>query len=113
MASEAAPAPATSGNPWAHPAALRAIEALDQVLAKRPHKDDHLLARIEEDLCTCREAVLGRRRQGMWRDEDERRLGRLNGVLSVTLAIHFPLGDVRWDELAGARAALAELAGVG
>lgn len=98
---------------WAHPAGSRAVAALDEVLAKRPHKDDHLLARITEDLCTFRDSVLTLRRRGAWGEDDERRLARLNGVISLALALHFPVGAVRWDELAGARAALAEIAGGG
>ena len=87
----------------------RAVELIDAVLAGRPAKDDAKLASAVEAICDWRQGMIGRRDAGTWNDADEQGLGTLNGVLSLVLAVQFPLGSIRWHELEGARAALSEL----
>ncbi|MDR7035906.1 MULTISPECIES: hypothetical protein [Methylobacterium] len=86
-----------------------ALAALDQVLAHRPKKDDPAFARATACLTAFRdELIAGHRRQTCTRE----RLTHLNGVISVVLAGHFPLGDVPWDELDKARGWLSDLVDV-
>ena len=87
----------------------RALSFIDAAIAERPHKDDYKLAAAVENICAWRRDMIGKREAGTWDDVAERKLGTLNGVLSLVLAVHFPLGPVRWHELEGARTALAGL----
>lgn len=87
----------------------RAVELIDAALARRPEKDDATIAGAVEAICAWRGGMIRRRDAGAWTDQDEHGLATLNGVLSLVLAVQFPLGNVRWHELEGARAALAEL----
>ena len=89
----------------------RAVELIDVALAARPDKDDAKLSAAVDAICDFRRKMTARRDAGDWNSDAERELGTLNGVLSLVLATEFPLGNVRWDELEGARAALAELVG--
>ena len=85
----------------------RAVDLIDQALAARPEKDDAKLSAAVDAICACRREMISRRDAGDWNDDAERKLVTLNGVLSLVLATEFPVGNVRWDELEGARAALA------
>ncbi|HEV7440112.1 MAG TPA: hypothetical protein VGN94_10890 [Methylobacterium sp.] len=77
-----------------------ALAALDRVLARRPEKDDHGFSQATMCLSAFRNTLIsGHRRQACTRE----RLVHLNGVISVVLAGHFPLGDVPWGELDKAR----------
>ena len=89
----------------------RAVELIDAALARRPEKDDARLADAVEAICAYRQGMIRRRDKGEWSAADEQALATLNGVLSLVLAAQFPLGNVRWHELEGARAALAALTG--
>ncbi|GJE41537.1 hypothetical protein [Methylobacterium soli] len=78
----------------------RALAALDRVLAQRPQKDDHGFSQATQCLSAFRDELIGaHRRQACTREQ----LVHLNGVISVVLAGHFPLGDVPWGELDKAR----------
>ncbi|MBE7211801.1 MAG: hypothetical protein INR65_12345 [Gluconacetobacter diazotrophicus] len=101
-----------AGADAAHPA-MRALGRIDAVIAAKPEKDDAELAAAVENICAWRRGMIARRDAKRWDDAAERDLGTLNGVLSLVLAIQFPLGEVRWNELDKARAVLAELAGRG
>lgn len=83
-----------------------ALAALDRVLTHRPKKDDPAFSHATLCLTAFRDELIeGHRRQACTRE----RLTHLNGVISVVLAGHFPLGDVPWDEIDRARGWLAEL----
>jgi hypothetical protein len=86
-----------------------ALDALDVVLAKKPRKDDHCLSVATECLCAFRNHVIDRHRTDGADDRTREQLARLNSVLSVVLAGHFPLGDVPWHELERARVWLDQL----
>jgi hypothetical protein len=86
-----------------------ALRALDEVLAQKPHKDDHRLSLATQCLCTFRNHVIERHRQAAASRETREHLLRLNSVLSVVLGCHFPLGDVPWRELERARSWLRDL----
>ena len=90
-------------------AAARALEGVDKVLAQRPHKDDAGLTEVAKQLCVFRDALIARRAEPDSTSEDGRRLGHVNAVLSLVLAVQFPLGEVPWDEFAKGRDWLADL----
>lgn len=91
----------------AEQAAREGLALIDAVLAARPQKDDHKLSHATEALCTYRDHLIEVADEGGGRSRE--RLMHLNAVLSVVAAMHFPLGDIPWDELEKARDWLAGL----
>ncbi len=87
MASDAAPGHA-------------ALACLDAVLAERPHADGHKLSAATRELSAFRNQLID--------GNERRRLGHVNAVISIVLAVHFPLGGIPWDELEKARAWLSD-----
>jgi hypothetical protein len=87
----------------------RALALIDQVLEKRPDKDDAALAACARELCVYRDALILRQRAAPTDSDARQRLSHLNAVLAVVLAVHFPIDAVPWDELQKARIWLAEL----
>jgi hypothetical protein len=87
----------------------RALALIDQVLEKRPDKDDVALAACARELCVYRDALILRQRAAPTEADGRLRLAHVNAVLAVVLAVHFPIDAVPWDELEKARAWLAEL----
>jgi hypothetical protein len=103
----------------------RALALIDQVLAKRPEKDDAALAACARELSVYRDALILRQRaapssadasQRSSADASQRssadasqNLSHVNAVLAVVLAVHFPIDAAPWEELAKARVWLAEL----
>jgi hypothetical protein len=88
---------------------VRALVLIDQVLGKRPVKDDAALAACARELCVYRDALILRQRAAPTDADARERLSHVNAVLSVVLAVHFPIDAVPWDELEKARDWLAEL----
>ncbi len=86
-----------------------ALEALDRALAARPRADGHAFSEAAHQLCLLRDGLAARLRDGGGDADGRRRLAHVNGVISVVLAGHFPLGDVPWPELEKARAWLVGL----
>ena len=82
-----------------------ALALIDQVLARRPHKDDHALAAATECLAQFRDELV------QSPTSDRTRLAHLNAILSVVIGVHFPLGNPPYEELEKARAWLADLIG--
>lgn len=82
-----------------------ALEAIDAILGARPHKDDYRISQAAELLCAWRETLIAREENAVRRD----RLERLNAVLAMVLAAHFPIGATPWDDLAKARGWLSDL----
>jgi len=87
----------------------RALALIDQVLGKRPDKDDDALASCARELCVYRDALILRRRAAPTDADARDRLAHVNAILAVVLAVQFPVNAVPWDELAKARSWLAEL----
>jgi hypothetical protein len=85
-----------------------ALEMIDEVLRKKPEKDDYALTDIMKRLCIWRDSLIEQARRG---DVERERLEHANAVLGVVVAIQFPAGAVPWDELAAARRWLAVLLG--
>jgi hypothetical protein len=82
--------------------AREALACLDKALAERPKKDGHALSEATRKLCLFREDLIAR-------PHDRRDLDHLNAILSIVAAVHFPLGEVQWDELGKARGWLVDL----
>lgn len=85
-----------------------ALEAMDQVLAKRPITDGEVLTRATLCLAELRERITPADWASAPRDEQER-LARLNSIISVVMGLHFPLGPPPWGEFEKARDWLAGL----
>jgi len=82
---------------------------MDQVLGKRPDKDDVALAACAQELCVYRDALIVRQRAAPPNAEARLRLSHVNAVLATVLAVHFPIDAVPWDELEKAKAWLADV----
>jgi hypothetical protein len=90
-------------------AARLALEKIDEVLRKKPEKDDDALTDATEKLCIWRDVLIEQARRGG--DVERKRLEHANAVLGVVVATHFPSGAIPWDELPAARRWLADLLG--
>ena len=82
-----------------------ALRLLDEMLAGQPERDGARFSACARHLCALRRGVVREDAGG------GERLGRLNGVISVVVGGHFPLGKVPWPHLEHARRVLAELVG--
>ncbi len=87
----------------------QALDALDQALAGRPHKDDHAFSAAMDHLCVMRDGMIGEVRAQGGTAENRRRLEHVNSVLTVVLGGYFPLGPIPWDEVEKARGWLQDL----
>lgn len=86
----------------------KALEALNQALAKKPKTDGDAFTRATMCLSKFREEMIAGQHGGASSGADER-LGRVNAVIAVVMGGHFPLGDVPWDELEKAQCWLKQL----
>jgi hypothetical protein len=86
-----------------------ALDAIDDVVAQKPHKDDARLSAASKCLCVFRDHVIDAHRGQDRTGATCEPLARLNSVLSVVLGCQFPLADVPWQELERARGWLADL----
>ena len=83
-----------------------ALRALDDALAAKPKKDGHAFSEMTEHLCKMRDMLIGEHRANARGDNA---LERLNAIISTSLAGHFPLGNIPWDEVQHAREKLKHL----
>jgi hypothetical protein len=87
------------------------LAAIDEVLAQKPRKDDRRLSEAMMCLTRLREELTRRHRGAAAADPHARRqLDHLNAVISVVMGVHFPLGEIPWDDLEKGRGWLADLA---
>jgi hypothetical protein len=89
--------------------ASRALAEIDAVLAGRPHADSQRLAEAAKALSRLRDALAAGNRDKATPD-GRGSLQQMNGIISVVLAVHFPLGPIPWPALEAARASLAHIA---
>ena len=76
----------------------KALAHAQRVLEKRPHKDDHELTSLTQCLAGFREELLvAYRREGATPNDGDR-LSRINAIISVVMAMHFPIGNPPWGE---------------
>ena len=83
----------------------KALGEIDALLAARPQKDDLRAAEVVTLLAAWRDTLIPAASTA----EGAERLERLNAVISVALATHFPQGATPWAELEMARGWLASL----
>lgn len=88
-----------------------ALEKIDEVLRKKPQKDDYALTDAMEKLCRWRDLMIEQSRRGG--DVERKRLEHANAVLGVVVATQYPAGAIPWEELAAGRRWLADLLGDG
>jgi hypothetical protein len=86
-----------------------ALEKIDEVLRKKPEKDDYALTDAMEKLCIWREVLIEQARPGG--EAERRRLEHANAVLSVVVATQYPAAAIPWEELAAGRRWLADCLG--
>jgi hypothetical protein len=87
----------------------KALEHIDQVLAERPKKNDHVLSQATMCLSEFRDRLVSDLRLAGITPAQRKQLDHVNAVITVVLGIHFPLGEIPWTELEKARAWLAEV----
>ena len=75
----------------------KAVMHLARVLEQRPHKDDHELSFATQCLADYREQLIEKHHVGAT-SADRENLFCLNGIISVVMGMHFPLGNAPWDE---------------
>ena len=98
----------SGGHPGERPGERldRALAAIDRAVAAAPERDGASLSEAVREVSAVRDAVAA---QGREAPEVRHRLDGLNAVLSMILAVHFPLGAPPWDEARKARGWLAEI----
>lgn len=85
-----------------------ALRLIDKLLAERPERVGHDFSEATRWVAAYRDELIADwRRTGM--EADRQRVAAVNGVLSVVLAGHYPLGAIPWPQLEKARNALAEV----
>ena len=84
----------------------RALAALDQAIAAAPERDGYAFSDAAIALSAVRDEAA---REGRDTMQKRQRLTGLNGILSMILAGHFPLGTPPWDEIRKARGWLADI----
>ena len=75
-----------------------ALAHTGRVLEQRPHKDDHELTSATQYLAKFREELIAARRSPGVTPKSRDYLSRLNAIISVVMAMHFPIGNPPWDE---------------
>ena len=90
----------------------RALEALDRVLGERPkgatskqerEQLGHDFSETTRCLSGYRDVLIHAQREAGTTPASQARLQRVNGVISVVLGGHFPLGDIPWTQVRQAR----------
>ena len=92
----------------AHPGRA-ALAHSARVLAGRPHKDDDELTYATQCLAAFRKELIAAQARDDADDADVERLSHLNAIISVVMAMHFPIGGPPWDEFEKAQAWLQTL----
>lgn len=83
-----------------------ALAAFDDALSHAPHKDGHALSETSRCLSHLRDALIACQRESGITEASASRLETVNGVISLCLAAHFPLGDIPWPSIRQGRDAL-------
>lgn len=89
--------------------AREALEALNEAIGDAPRRNGHAFSRAATCLSAYREELIAQ--HGLQGEANRQRLSRVNAVLSLVLAGHFPLGDAPWDDIKKGRDWLSELVG--
>ncbi len=73
------------------------LKHAQRILEQKPHKDDHALSHLTRCLGEFRERLIQADRRGS-HPEDRQRLSHLNAIISIVMAMHFPIGQAPWTE---------------
>ena len=84
------------------------LAALDEALADAPKRNGDAFSRAVRCLSESRDDLIAT--EGRRTEAGRQRLIRLNSILSMVMAGHFPLGEPPWDEIRKTRGWLAEMA---
>ena len=76
----------------------KALVHLQRVLDQRPSKDDHELTAATQCLAAFRKELIAEAHGSMPTRPGNDCLSRLNAIISVVMAMHFPIGNPPWDE---------------
>ncbi len=87
----------------------QALALIDTALRDQPHKNDHVLSQATMQLAQFRDGLTAKRREGGLGAHEQKQLAHVNAVITIVLGIHFPLGEVPWEELEKARGWLDEV----
>ena len=85
------------------------LEGLDKLLADRPDQVTHDFSAATRRLTTYHDTLIRRLRDGSLPTEARRQLDRINAVIRVVYACHYPLRRAEWDMLEKARAEFVDL----
>ncbi len=94
--------------PEPHPG-RKALGHVARVLEQKPTKDDHELSLITQCLAPFRAELIERSKGKAPSHEARECLAHLNGIVSVVMAMHFPIGQPPWEELEKAKGWLEAL----
>ncbi|HEX3347868.1 MAG TPA: hypothetical protein VHS58_07170 [Acetobacteraceae bacterium] len=86
-----------------------AIAALDRLLADKPDQITHDFSATTRKLTAYHDAMVRRLREGALPPSAQAQLQRLNAVISVVYACHYPLRAAQWDVLEQARGEFHDL----
>ena len=90
-----------------------ALAQIDRVLAGRSKKDDHALSQATVNLAKLRDGLTAAWRAHGISPAQRKQLDHVNAVITIVLAIHYPLGGIPWPDLEKARAWLADIVQAG
>lgn len=94
--------------PELHPG-RRSLQHFARILEQKPTKDDHELSALTRCLAPFREELIEKNRGEAPSPEARECLMHLNAIVSVVMAMHFPIGQPPWEEFAKAQAWLETL----
>ncbi len=86
-----------------------ALEAFDEALSHAPRKDGPALSKTSCCLSQLRDALIACQRESGVTEASASRLETVNGVISLCLAAHFPLGPIPWPSIRQGRDALEQV----
>ena len=87
----------------------KALVHTKRVLEQRPDKDDQELTLATQCLGQFRKELIEAHRQERATTKDGDCLSRLNAIISVVMAMHFPIGNPPWDEFEKTQAWLTDI----
>lgn len=80
-----------------------------RILEQEPKKDDHELSYLTRCLAEFRAELIDKQNGKDSCREDRIRLSHLNAIVSVAMAMHFPIGKPPWEEFKKTEAWLGQL----
>lgn len=88
--------------PEPHPG-RKSLQHVRRVLEQKPIKDDYELSQLTQCLAPFREELIERSKGQPPSHEARVCLMHLNAIVSVVMAMHFPIGQPPWEEFEKAK----------